>query len=48
MLSENCTVHNVFTNLVRTTSGILLQFYDLIDHIGHTFMEFYPPKMAHV
>ena len=49
MLSENCTVHNVFTNLIRTTEwDFTAVYYDLIDHIGHTFMEFYPPKMKNV
>ena len=49
MLGENCTVHNVFTNLIRTTEwDFTAVYYDLIDHIGHTFMEFYPPKMKHI
>ncbi len=49
ILSENVSVHNAATKLLRTTEwDFMAVYYDLIDHFCHSYMKFYPPKLANV
>lgn len=49
VLGECLSVHNAATYLAETQEWDLLAvYYDAIDHFGHGFMEFHPPKMRHV
>jgi len=46
LLSENTTVHNVATNLIRTTEwDFMAVYYDLIDHFSHAYMKYHPPRL---
>lgn len=48
-LAECSTIHNATTYLAEHESwDFLAAYYDAIDHFGHGFMEFHPPKMPHV
>lgn len=49
VLSECATVHNAATYLIEENDwDVMAVYYPTIDHFGHAFMEFHPPKMAHV
>ena len=49
ILAECSTTHNAATYLAaRDDWDLLAVYYDTIDHIGHQFMEYHPPAMAHV
>ncbi len=49
LLSECATIHNAATHLIETQEwDFAAIYYDAIDHFAHGFMEFHPPKMAHV
>jgi len=48
-LAECVTIHNMATYLAEHEQWDLLAvYYDTIDHLGHGYMEYHPPKMAHV
>ena len=48
-LAQTSTTHNAATWLAaRDDWDLLAVYYDAIDHIGHTFIEYHPPAMAHV
>jgi Tfp pilus assembly protein PilF len=47
ILAENITTHSSATWLMEHEPWDLLAvYYDAIDHAGHLFMPFYPPRMA--
>ncbi len=49
MVSENASVHNAATRLLRTTDwDFMAVYYDLIDHFCHSFMKYHPPKLPSV
>jgi tetratricopeptide (TPR) repeat protein len=49
LISECATIHNAGTYLADCEEWDLLAvYYDAVDHFGHGFMEFNPPKMDHV
>lgn len=49
MLAHNVSVHNAATKLLRTTDwDFMCVYYDLIDHLCHTFMKYHPPKLPQV
>jgi predicted AlkP superfamily phosphohydrolase/phosphomutase/tetratricopeptide (TPR) repeat protein len=49
MVSENASVHNAATKLLRTTEwDFMAVYYDLIDHFCHSFMKYHPPKLPNV
>jgi tetratricopeptide (TPR) repeat protein len=46
IISENVSVHNAATRLLRTSEwDFMAVYYDLIDHFCHAYMKFYPPKL---
>ena len=48
-LAQCATTHNAATWLAaRDDWDLLAVYYDTIDHIGHGFIEYHPPAMAHV
>ncbi len=48
-LAQCATTHNAATWLAaRDDWDLLAVYYDAIDHIGHGFIEYHPPAMAHV
>lgn len=45
IVSENTSVHNAATRLLRTTKwDFMAVYHDLIDHFCHSFMKYHPPK----
>ncbi len=49
VLAEAATIHNGATLLAeRDDWDLLAVYYDAIDHMGHGFMEFHPPRLPHV
>ncbi|HNQ28286.1 MAG TPA: alkaline phosphatase family protein, partial [Aquaticitalea sp.] len=49
VLSENVSIHNAATRLLRTTDwDFTAVYYDLIDHLCHSFMKFHPPMLNRV
>ncbi|MAM30057.1 MAG: hypothetical protein CMC13_13630 [Flavobacteriaceae bacterium] len=45
MVSENASVHNAATRLLRTSDwDFMAVYYDLIDHFCHSFMKYHPPR----
>ncbi|MGV6830724.1 MAG: alkaline phosphatase family protein [bacterium] len=49
ILSENTSIHNGATKLLRTTEwDFMAVYYDLIDHFCHSFMKYHPPKLPSV
>ncbi|MCB0435709.1 MAG: alkaline phosphatase family protein [Mangrovimonas sp.] len=49
IISENVSIHNAATRLLRTTNwDFMAIYYDLIDHFCHSYMKFYPPKLNSV
>ncbi len=48
-LAQTASTHNAATWLAaRDDWDLLAVYYDAIDHIGHGFVEYHPPAMAHV
>ncbi len=46
IISENVSIHNATTKLLRTTEwDFMAVYYDLIDHFCHSYMKFHPPKL---
>ena len=46
---EMINTHNAATHLIENTDWDFMGVYlDAIDHFGHTFMEYHPPRMEHV
>ncbi len=49
ILAQCATAHNAATYLAaRDDWDVLAVYYDAIDHVGHNFIEYYPPAMVHV
>lgn len=49
IVSENSSVHNAATKLLRTTEwDFMAVYYDMIDHFCHSFMKYHPPRLAAV
>lgn len=49
ILAENISVHAATTWLMENEPwDFLAAYFDTIDHAGHVFMPFYPPRMEHV
>lgn len=49
MVSENASVHNAATRLLRTSDwDFMAVYYDLIDHFCHSFMKYHPPRLPSV
>lgn len=49
VLSHNTSVHNAATRLLRTSEwDFMAVYYDFIDHLCHSFMKYYPPKLDNV
>ncbi len=49
ILSENTSVHNAATKLLRTSEwDFMAVYYDLIDHFCHSFMKYHPPRLPSV
>ena len=48
-LAQCATTHNAATWLAaRDDWDLLAVYYDAIDHVGHSFIEYHPPAMTHV
>ncbi len=50
MLAQCGSIHNAATHLLekKETWDFAAVYYTAIDHFGHAFQEFHPPKMEHV
>lgn len=49
IMSQNVSLHNCATRLLRTTEwDFMAVYHDMIDHYCHTFMKFHPPKQQEV
>ncbi len=49
ILSQNVSIHNATTKLLRTTDwDFMAVYYDMIDHFCHSFIKFHPPKLKAV
>ena len=49
LLAQCASVHNAATFLMEHEPwDFMAVYYDTIDHFGHAFMEYRPPRMAHV
>ena len=49
LLAECATTHNAATYLMEHEAWDLMAvYYATIDHFGHAFMEYHPPKMDHI
>jgi len=49
IISENSSVHNAATKLLRTSEwDFMAVYYDMIDHFCHSFMKYHPPKLPGV
>lgn len=49
IVSENTSIHNAATRLLRTTEwDFMAVYYDMIDHFCHSFMKYQPPKLPGV
>lgn len=49
ILAETASVHAVATWLMeRTAWDLMAVYYDALDHFGHGFMRFHPPRREHV
>ncbi len=48
-LATTFSVHNVATWLMENTSWeFMAVYYDIIDHMSHGFMQYYPPRLPHI
>lgn len=46
VLSENCSIHNAATWILRNQPwDFMAVYYNAIDHFCHGFMQFHPPRM---
>ena len=49
IIAETMTLHSVATDLLeRETWDLAAIYFDAIDHFGHRFMRYHPPRQAHV
>lgn len=49
LFSEMINVHNAATHVIEKNDWDFMGvYYDSIDHFGHGFMEYHPPRMDHV
>lgn len=49
VFSHNTSVHCAATKLLRETEwDFMAVYYDMIDHICHSFMKFHPPKLPSI
>ncbi|MFT4673982.1 MAG: tetratricopeptide (TPR) repeat protein [Saprospiraceae bacterium] len=49
VVSQNTSVHNAATKLLRTTEwDFMAVYYDMIDHFCHSFMKYHPPRLPAV
>ena len=49
VVSENASIHNAATKLLRTSEwDFMAVYYDMIDHLCHSFMKYHPPKLPAV
>ena len=49
LFSEMINTHNAATHLMENTDWDFMGVYlDAIDHFGHGFMEYHPPRMEHI
>jgi predicted AlkP superfamily phosphohydrolase/phosphomutase/tetratricopeptide (TPR) repeat protein len=49
ILAENCSLHNAATWILENESwDFLAVYYNGIDHFCHAFMNFHPPRQAHI
>ena len=49
MLAQTASVHNAATYLAEAEEwDFLAVYYDMIDHVGHGFAEYVPPRLEHV
>ena len=49
LYAEMLSVHNAATYAIQQNDWDFMGvYYDSIDHFGHGFMEYHPPRMAHV
>ncbi|MFT7301592.1 MAG: putative AlkP superfamily phosphohydrolase/phosphomutase/tetratricopeptide (TPR) repeat protein [Akkermansiaceae bacterium] len=49
LFAEMASVHNAATRLIEKNDWDFMGvYYDSIDHFGHGFMEYHPPKMDHI
>lgn len=49
LFTDMMNTHNAATHLMEKTEWDLMGvYYDAIDHFGHAFMEYHPPKMQHI
>jgi predicted AlkP superfamily phosphohydrolase/phosphomutase/Flp pilus assembly protein TadD len=49
LFAQCASVHNAATYLAETEDwDFLAVYYDMIDHVGHDFAEYGPPRMEHV
>lgn len=49
IMSQNVSVHNAATKLLRTTEwDFMAIYYDLIDHFCHSYMKYFAPKRPQV
>ena len=49
MMAQAATTHNAATYLAEAEDwDFLAVYYDMIDHVGHDFAEYAPPRMEHI
>jgi predicted AlkP superfamily phosphohydrolase/phosphomutase/tetratricopeptide (TPR) repeat protein len=49
LLAECCSVHNAATWIMENQEwDFMAVYYDSIDHFGHTFAQYHPPKQDHI
>lgn len=49
LFAEMASVHNAATHVIEQNDWDFMGvYYDSIDHFGHAFMEYHPPRMEHV
>ncbi|PZD77700.1 alkaline phosphatase family protein [Mesonia sp. K7] len=49
IISENVSVHNAATRLLRTSDwDFMAIYYDMIDHFCHAYMKYHPPQLKGV
>ena len=49
LIAETISVHNTATHVMENQPWDLMAvYYDAIDHFGHAFMQYHPPRRPHV
>jgi tetratricopeptide (TPR) repeat protein/arylsulfatase A-like enzyme len=49
MLANCATVHGTFTHLLETRPwDFAAAYYEALDHVGHLFMQYHPPRLPHI